>query len=131
MHMRWRVVVLLAAVVALGTVPEARTQGKSDKKDKPKGQGPDPNLLSLEVAALRTLRTLQATPAQLKGMLDLLKPGLVKKVDREPAKVSPQLRKNLRLLRDALAKDDEEEIDTYGKKVEVLRDDEDEVFDDD
>ncbi len=129
MGSRWWMTSLLAATMALTAV--ARAQDKGGKKAKPSGTAADPNLLSLEIHALRTLRTLRATPAQMKAMLALVKPDFVKKVDRSPAKVSAPLRKNLRLLRDALARDNEEDLEKYGKRVEVLREDEDEVLDDD
>jgi hypothetical protein len=129
MWTRWWLIGLLAATMAL--TAGAAAQEKGDKKGKPPAGVADPNVLSLEILALRTLRTLRATPAQMKGLQALLKPDFVKKVERAPARVSAPLRKNLRLLRDALVRDDEEGFEKYGKRVEILREDDEEVFEDD
>jgi hypothetical protein len=87
------------------------------------------NNLSLEVTALRSLRTWQATPAQMKALLGLLKEDFVKKTQREPAKASAKLVKNMRLLRQALIQDEEDDIKTYSERVDILFDEDEELDD--
>jgi hypothetical protein len=136
MSYRARLGLLLAALAALWPLAVGAAGGAGGDRhalDRLRAQAPKtkltPNFLSLEVTALRSLRTWQATPAQMKALLGLLKPDFVKKTKREPAKVSDKLVKNMGLLRDALVQDEEEDIRALSDKVDVLLD-EDEVLDD-
>jgi hypothetical protein len=125
MDRRVRCVGLLAVIVSSWVT----FAGSHARQPKGKAKTPDPNMLSLEVTALRTLRTLQATPAQMKALLALHQKDFVKAIKREPAKVTAKYRKTLVALRDALVQDDDDEIKTLSEKLEILKDDDEEVFD--
>jgi hypothetical protein len=94
----------------------------------------DMNMVSLEVAAFRTLRTLRATPAQTKKLLELFKEDFVKDSKREPAKTTLKFRKALVGVRDMFSTagaegDEDEEVRAAIDRLDLLRD-EDEDLDD-
>jgi hypothetical protein len=106
----------------------------ADIRRQAKTKAEDMNLLSLEVAAFRTLRTLRATKGQTEGLLKLLKDDFVKDTKRENAKTTPKFRKALSGLRNEFRKagleaDDDEEVKAAIERVDILAD-EDEFLDD-
>jgi hypothetical protein len=146
MSYRWLWVLLLTALVGpwsllagiasgqVGTAVRGHAKAILDRlpaqaKTKPAAEQPNANTLSLEVMALRSLRTWQATPAQMKALQGLLKEDFIKQTKRQPAKASRKLVKNMQLLLTALIQDDEDDIKTYSEKVDVLRDEDEEIDD--
>jgi hypothetical protein len=98
-----------------------------------KGKAPDMNMISLEVAAFRTLRTLRATRGQTEALLKLVKEDFVKDSKREDAKTTLKFRKALLGLRAEFRRagmeDDDEDVKAATEKVDLLADD-DEALDD-
>jgi hypothetical protein len=125
-------VVALAVALAVG-VGLARGPGKD--KGKPPAGGDkvvkeDPNDLSLEVAALQTLRSLKLTPAQLDALAELARDASLKDDrKRDPAKASDEYRKALADLRDALARGDEDKLDERTKAADDALSDDDDLDD--
>jgi small-conductance mechanosensitive channel len=88
--------------------------------DKNKDETEAPVNLALEINVLRTLYYLQATPEQAQALLKDTKDTAGKDKEREPGKVSEEYHRLLTQLRDALAADDEEAVETLEDKLEEL-----------
>lgn len=86
------------------------------KKDNPRAASE----LALEVSALRTLYYLKTTPEQARALLDVAKETAGKANERKPAKVAKEYQQLLADLRDALAEDDEEVVESLEEKLEEL-----------
>jgi hypothetical protein len=80
------------------------------------------NRLSLEYKALRALRNLEATPAQISEIARIGKKTAAKPHKRDPAKAANNYVATLTELRDALVKDDEQKIESLQAKLDGLRD---------
>jgi hypothetical protein len=126
---------LLQGRVLLQDKKDKDKKGKKDKdkgkKDKDKGKKPkaplaedDVNKLALEVIALRGLQELDPTLDQLKGLQEMYKPNFVSKARLPAGTASKNYVKNLKKLRDAYVKNDEDDIEEYTNKVEVLDEEE-------
>ena len=85
----------------------------------------------MEFKALRTLRNLEATPAQLAEIARLAKTTIGKADKREPAKAATAYIDTLTKLREALVKNDEEKIETLEAKLDELREKDPPDLDDD
>jgi hypothetical protein len=91
----------------------------------------DLNQVSLQVAALKILASLDATPAQLAKLAEVVKSeGLAKTEARRPFKANAKFRQNLLLLRDALVENDADGVKYFSDKVDNLRDADDVDLDD-
>jgi hypothetical protein len=112
-----RVGSLVAVIVLLaGNDPSAAVTGPSTGQI-PVFRGaqaqakPDPLIaLSMEVLALQTLETFQATPEQLKAIRKVAAETAAKPRVRKPSQVSAKYKDKLEKLRDALAKNNADEI---------------------
>jgi hypothetical protein len=108
---------LLVAAVGLYVAP----RGQAEEAVKPARSAPtDLNNLSLEVTVLQTLYQLRATPAQLEILRKLAKETTPKSYTPKELKGSAKLRKTLVSLRDALLKEDEDQVSTLGDKLAEL-----------
>jgi hypothetical protein len=90
----------------------------------------DVNHLSMEVKALRVLRGLQATPAQIAEVARTGKKTGGKRAQREPAKAANSYVDALKELRNNLVANDEEKIEAAREKVEDLEEKESPDIDD-
>jgi hypothetical protein len=109
---------MLVVVVALAVFspPDSVRSADESKKDDARTSSE----LILEVSALRTLYYLKATPEQARALLDVAKESAGKGPERNPAKISKEYRQLLADLRDALAEDDEETVESLEDKLEEL-----------
>ena len=125
-------------LAAPGTASRARLsptrtllQEKKDKapakKDKAPAAKADINMLALEVMALRGLKEFDPTLEQLKALQTMYKPAFAYKLDLPEAKASATYVKNLRMLRNAYVQNDENAIEDFANKVEVLQEEEEPV----
>ena len=108
--MSWRIVLagLLAALVSLPLTAD----------DKPKKDaGVSASDLSLEITALRTLFNLRATPEQMKAIGKLAKETAQKPKKRKDD-ASADYRKLLAELRDALAEDDDDRVESLDDQID-------------
>jgi len=90
----------------------------------------DARMLSLEVVALQTLHRLDLTTPQLEGLLRLSKGAASTPAASGAQKVTPAFVKTLKALRNALAADDEDNIDTLRDKLHEIMDKDKIVLDD-
>jgi hypothetical protein len=106
----------IVGALALATVMAAFVRA-----DDPKKAGkPSASDLSLEVAALRTLHYLKATPAQVQALQKLSRDAAREKKKRE-SKASAEYVQALADLRDALVEDDDDDqIDNLEEQLEQL-----------
>jgi hypothetical protein len=111
---------LLTAVSFVGLVsrPAADEPKKAADKSK-KAAELSTSDLALEVAALRTLYYLKATPAQLDALGRLAKETMSQPRDRK-GKAGAEYRRVLAELREALAEQDDERIDTLDDQLDEL-----------
>jgi hypothetical protein len=131
MMFRSRIVLLPALLAGMCLTVECPMAGARQDKT-PKTE--DMNMVSLEVAAFRTLRTLRATPAQMKGLQALLKEEFVKDSKREAAKTTFKFRKSLLAVRDMFRTsgpeaDDDEDVKLALDRLDLLRDEDEELDD--
>lgn len=89
----------------------------------------DVNAMTMEVAALQTLRDLDLTPAQLTALEKIAKDAGISDRERKPGKVSPAYRMALRSLRDALRRGDEEHAAQFREKLDALQEKEEPALD--
>src|SRR5262249_49844730 len=101
MKVRACLFMFLAVVLSVGALDTATSQ-----ESKPSGA----NDLSMEVAALQTLRDLDLTPAQMAELSNLARQSAPKGQHRESAKTSPEFSKALSALYTALSKGDDKQI---------------------
>lgn len=80
----------------------------------------DPNELTLEVAALQTLRKLDLIQDQLKALAELTKSITPRAKTRTPAKVSDKYKKALNNLHAALVRGDEDKIHESQEKLDEI-----------
>jgi len=78
------------------------------------------NDLSMEIAALQTLRDLELSPPQLTGLTKLARESTAKGERREPAKTSPEFAAALANLHAAYVKGDEQQIGECREKLDAL-----------
>jgi hypothetical protein len=109
-------------------------QEKKEKKDKPpvkKAKAPPAegavNKLALEVMALRGLSEFEPSLKQLVGLKKMYDPSFVTKQKIPAGKASKKYVNNLRKLRDAYVANDEDDIEEFSNKVEVLEEEEEEL----
>jgi hypothetical protein len=128
---------ILVTLLALGnafTVPantdEPLSKADAGKKEEAK-KTPDLSLgeLALEVQALRLLRTLNFSSDQFKQMEKLAKDAAMPARQRK-GKASAEFRKLLSSLRDALAMEEEDSIDTLSEQLDQLNESEKPELDD-
>jgi hypothetical protein len=120
---------------AFGTARADQPQGKTNqgKNGRPRAQnGPaapqkeskpvvaDPNLLSMELKALRILRGLEATPRQLTEIARTAKTTVGSPGNREPAKASGAYVELLAQMRHALVANDEDKIEKLRTQFDQL-----------
>jgi hypothetical protein len=119
-------------------LPRGQDTLRAQDEDKPAKPAPDTkpaaddlNSLALEVAALKTMVSLEMTSTQMKALLALAK-GTADPRQRDPAtKAGAKLRQHLTLLQAALLEDQTNGIKYLTEKVEALREqDKDEDIDD-
>jgi hypothetical protein len=110
-----RIVLASCAIVASLTLTPCSGGDETKKPDKTA-----PADLALEVNALRTLYSLKATPEQAQALLKIAKETVGPNKKREPTKVSAQYRNLLAEVRDALADDDEERVESLEDQLEQL-----------
>jgi len=113
------VLTLLASVSVASGLDAAEKDGR-----------PNLNDVSMEVAALQTLRGLALTPAQMKTLAMIGKDTAQKPRRRTRPKVSEKYQALLLQQRDALRLNDSEKIDALADKLESLRDVEEPELDD-
>jgi molybdenum-dependent DNA-binding transcriptional regulator ModE len=89
----------------------------------------DPNAMTMEVAALQTLRDLDLSPSQLDALGKIVQETPVEDRKRKPAKVSAAYRNALRSLREALRKADEQHASQFREKLDELQEKEEPVLD--
>lgn len=77
--------------------------------------------LSMEVLALQSLDTLQATPDQMKALAKLAAETAAKPRVRKPSQASDKYKKKLAALRDALAKHDADDIQVLTAELGELQ----------
>src|SRR5262249_47259571 len=108
--------ILLTSLALAVLAPSAPRAADEDSK---KDQAPAVDL-ALEINVLRTLYYLKATPEQVQAIQKLAKEtaGPIKK--RDPGKVSPDYHRLLAEVRDALAEEDEERVETLEDQLEEL-----------
>ncbi len=111
----------VALVVSLG--PSTVFAQKKPAQD-------DARMLSLEVVALQTLQRLDLTAPQLEGLLRLSKGAASTPAASGAQKVTPAFLKTLKALRNALAADDEDSIETLKEKLHEIMDKDKIVLDD-
>jgi hypothetical protein len=109
-------------------------EGKPKEETKKKEEAKKPSDLSLsdlamEVQALRLLRMLSFSPTQLKQIDKVVKEAAMPARERK-GKASAEYRKVLSNLRDALAQDEEESIDTLSDELDKLTESEKPELDD-
>lgn len=80
----------------------------------------DPNVLSMEVRALETLRNFKATAPQLKKLAQVARATQAKTEARDPARVEADYVNALTNLRTALIADNEDEIEKLQEKLETM-----------
>jgi hypothetical protein len=78
------------------------------------------NDLSMEIAALQTLRDLELSPTQLTALTKLARESAAKGERREPAKTSPEFAAALANLHAAYVKGDEQQIGECREKLDAL-----------
>jgi hypothetical protein len=102
--------------------PAAAAQGKPKKPEKPSGVAPDDvNELSIEVAALQTIRDLELTEPQREALAKMAAAIVKTPRTRQPAKASANLKKTMRELRDALVNNDEKRVEELSEKLDSLQ----------
>lgn len=89
----------------------------------------DPNAMTMEVAALQTLRDLDLSPSQLDVLAKIVQEAPVEDRQRKAAKVSIAYRNALRSLRDALRRADEQHASQFREKLDELQEKEEPVLD--
>jgi hypothetical protein len=77
-----------------------------------------PSELALEIDVLRTLYYLKATPEQFEAILKLAKGAAAPAKKRKKSKVSAEYRRLMEEVREALAEDDEERVETLEDQLE-------------
>jgi hypothetical protein len=102
--------------MALAVFTPSGTLLRADEPDKEALRGASD--LVLEVSALRTLYYLKTTPEQARALLDVAKETAGKPQDRKPPKISKEYHQLLTDLREALAEDDEETVESLEEKLE-------------
>jgi hypothetical protein len=109
---------ILAAVLALAVSGPSNplTIADEPKKDDPRAVSD----LVLEISALRTLYYLKTTPEQARALLELAKETAGKAHERKAPKISKEYGQLLADLRDALADDDEETVESLEDQLEEL-----------
>jgi hypothetical protein len=127
---------LLAAAVFTGLgvawMNANRTdKAKNESKKEETAKSTDLSLgeLALEMQALRMIRTLNLSPDQIKQLQKLVPETAMPSRERK-GKASPEFRKVLLNLRDALAFDDEDSIDSLGEQLDQLNESEKPEIDD-
>lgn len=90
----------------------------------------DARLLSLEVVALQTLHRLDLTTPQLENLLRLSKGAASTPAANGAQKVTPAFVKTLKALRNALAADDDDSIDSLKDKLQEIMEKDKIVLDD-
>lgn len=100
---------------------DTKKRAADNKEKKPAPHPLDVNRLSMEYKALRTLRNLEATPAQLSEIARLAKTTIGNAGKREPAKAANAYIDTLKELREALVKNNEEKMETLQEKLDELR----------
>jgi hypothetical protein len=127
---------LLAAAVFAGLGVAWMNANRSEKatnesKKEETAKSTDLSLgeLALEMQALRLLRTLNLSPDQIKQLQKLVPETAMPSRERK-GKASAEFRKVLLNLRDALAFDDEDSIDSLGEQLDQLNESEKPEIDD-
>jgi hypothetical protein len=110
----------LMAQQAKGKKPTGKKKPAAHREEN-KPAASDPNVLSMEVKALRALRGLEASPAQLAEIARIAKNTAAKPGKREPAKAAGAYVDALAELRDALIANDEAKIEMLKEKVDDLQ----------
>jgi hypothetical protein len=110
-------IVIIGLALAVIALPSIR----GSRADEPKKSGElSVSDLYLEVSALRTLYYLKATPEQAQVLLKLAPETAGKAKKSKTLKVSAEYRQLLTDLRDALADDDEERVESLEDQLEEL-----------
>ncbi len=123
-----RMVLSFGALLVLGL---ALLPGPARAQDKVISAPPgDVNALSMEVAVLRTLFLLKASPHHLERIKTQFKEGVMKPRKREAADVSPEYKKALIDLRAALIAGDEDKVNELSDRLEELAKDDEPDIDD-
>jgi len=106
-------------------------KAKNESKKEETAKSTDLSLgeLALEMQALRMIRTLNLSPDQIKQLQKLVHETAMPSRERK-GKASPEFRKVLLNLRDALAFDDEDSIDSLGEQLDQLNESEKPEIDD-
>jgi hypothetical protein len=136
--MKYRIAawVVLGATAGLGLaspgdakrakVPQAR-KFLQEKKAKAPASQVDVNKLALEVMALKGLQEFDPSLEQLKGLQEMYKAAFVSRRKLPEGKASKNYVNNLKKLRDAYLENDEDDIEEYTNKVDVLAEEEEPV----
>lgn len=109
--------ILLAGLALIVVIPSFHRFPADDSK---KGDKVAPADLALEINVLRTLYYLKATPEQVEAIQKLAKETAGPSKKRKGGKVSDEYQQLLAEVRDALAEDDDELIETLEDKLEEL-----------
>jgi hypothetical protein len=99
--------------------PRAQNDAGGPKKG-PKPAPADPNVLSMELKALRILRALEATPRQISEVARAAKKTAGKPGQREPAKVSEPYIEAMVQMRRALVSNDADKIEQLRTQFDQL-----------
>jgi hypothetical protein len=110
-----RIVLVACALLVVSPLPPSSGGDEPKESDKIA-----PAELALEVNALRTLYYLKATPEQAQALLKIAKDTAAPNKKREAAKVSAEYKNLLAEVRDALADDDEERVESLEDQLEEL-----------
>jgi hypothetical protein len=155
MTYRFRIALMLALLTGLCLTLEVPAAGRRQKLDafprmtgskmhagrwlgglrlQAKGKPVDMNMVSLEVAAFRTLRTLRATRTQCDELLKLFKEDFVKDSRRQEAKTTPKFRKALIGLRNmfrtaGMEGDEDDDFRSAMDRIDLLFDDDEQLDD--
>jgi hypothetical protein len=108
---------MLAAILALALVIPSNPVSSADEPEKDERASAD---LVLEISALRTLYYLKTTPEQARALLDVVKETAGKAHERKTPKISKEYRQLMADLREALADDDEETVESLEEQLEEL-----------
>src|ERR1700730_18357323 len=105
-----RLPIAIAIVLVVFPFPRAEEPTKDGKAT--------PSDLALEIDVLRTLYYLKATPEQSEAILKLAKGAAAPDKKRKKSKLSAEYRRLMEEVREALAEDDEERVETLEDQLE-------------